>query len=146
MKWFVLCFVTVIGCGTTRYQLVTPCGKSSKSDIVAAMSALVAQEGFTVSLINENIGVLQASTPEEFSIWTGLNTTRQWSLTMRGDTVLMMAKTVSYSKNVFGATTGGAETYYNDNAHSDWTWYWNVRNGMATLCENQPVIIETTVR
>ena len=93
-----------------------------------------------VTQVNEKIGLLQASTAEEHSIWTGLYTANHWTFTIRNDTIYGMAKQTGTSKNAFGAVISTSETYYNDKVHRDHAWYWNVRNGLESLCEDQVII------
>jgi len=127
-------------CARRPVQIVSHCPQKTPKDIVAALAALVATEGMSVTLVNENVGVLQAATSPSYSAWTGLTTTNQWQFNVRGDTVYAYAKSLATSTNVFGATTGGAETPYDDDVHPDHKWYWNVRNGLQQFCGVQQLI------
>ncbi|MCE7933188.1 MAG: hypothetical protein DYG96_01205 [Chlorobi bacterium CHB2] len=126
--------VLFAACAPRPIQLTTPCASKSTKEIVAALSALVMAEGMQLTLVNDNIGILQASTAEDHSIWTGIYSTKQWVFTMKSDTVLAYAKTVDQSRNAFGAVLSTSETYYSDKVHPDHAWYWNVRRGLETLC------------
>lgn len=126
--------VLFTACAQRPIQLTTPCPTKPMREVVSSLSALVIAEGMQITLVNENIGILQASSPEDHSIWTGLYTIRQWIFTMKGDTVLAYAKTIDQSRNAFGATLATSETYYSDKVHPDHAWYWNVRRGLETLC------------
>jgi hypothetical protein len=132
----------MIGCAQRPIKLVTPCTTQSTSDLIAALTALVVSEGMNISLVNEKVGILQASTAEEHSIWTGATTSNHWTFTVRDGKVEAIAKSLSVSKNAFGATISSSETYYNDKAHKDWKWYWNVRNGLEALCGSKVEFIE----
>jgi len=110
------------------------------------------------------IGIVQGETASEHDIWTGQNTKRVWQVTVKPDFattamvsagdqaaltapqgskplfVLATAKTVSSSQNAFGATLSSNETYYDDSAHEDWEWYWDVRKGLESICGTKAVI------
>lgn len=128
--------VLFAACAPRPIQLTTPCASKSTKEIVAALSALVMAEGMQLTLVNDNIGILQASTAESHSIWTGTSSTLQWIFTIKGDTVLAYAKAIDQSRNAFGAVTYTNETYYSDSKlhPNSNAWYWNVRRGLETLC------------
>lgn len=109
---------------------------------MAALSALVMAEGMQITLVNDNIGILQAATAEDHSIWTGIYSTRQWIFSMKGDTVLAYAKSIDQTRNAFGGVVGTSETYYTDKLHPDNAWYWNVRRGLETLCGSKVEFIQ----
>lgn len=134
--------VAVGGCAPPRYQMRTACAGKTKSELVSAMTALVTQEAFTVTLVNENVGVVQANGTTEYSVWTQYYSTPVWQMSMKGDTVLLIAKIVSHKENVFGAQTGSGETYMADNAAETHTWYWNVRRGMENLCGSTAIVVK----
>lgn len=131
-----------VGCASRPIQLVTPCGSHDTKSTLKYLSGLVAAEGMQIELVNEDVGILRASLGPEHDFWTGMNLTKQWQFTIRGDTVLAFAKTISVSQNAFGATVGSSETYYSDKAHSDWTWYWNVRNPLQSFCGHEVIFIQ----
>jgi hypothetical protein len=127
----------IVGCAQRPIKLVTPCTSQSTSDLIAALTALVVSEGMNVTLVNEKVGILQASSAEDRSIWTGATTSNHWTFTVREGKVEPIAKSLTQTKNAFGATLSSSETYYTDKADQDWKWYWNVRNGLQTLCGSQ---------
>lgn len=56
--------------------------------------------------------------------------------------IFATAKTNTYTKNIFATMTGNSDTYYKDDSSQDWGWYWNVRDGLETLCGTKLVIVE----
>lgn len=134
--------VAVGGCAPPRYQMKTACPGRTKSDVVSAMIALVAQEAFTVTLVNENVGIVQANGTSEFSVWTGYYSTPVWQMTMKGDTALLIAKILFHKENIFGAQTSSTEAYMTDEAAETHTWYWNVRRGMESLCGSTAIVVK----
>ncbi len=150
MKWFlmVLLMVVVSSCGTTVYQLHTTCEQSNEEIFQGLMSVLLSSN-FMIKQNDPKNGYLQAETLSEYSIWTGQNEMRVWSFQLidsipksssgvvgekRLKKLISYAKAVIVQQNAFGATSGGYTLYYNDKAHKDWNWYWDVRNKIQQQC------------
>lgn len=132
----------VAACAQRPIQITAPCQTKSAKEIIANLSALMAAEGMQITLANEQVGVLQASTAEERDPWTGMYTTKAWSLVVKDGTVQAYAKTINQSRNAFGVVVATNETYYSDKVHQDWMWYWNVRRGLQELCGTDVTFIE----
>ena len=148
MKKFLLlisitCFLALSSCGTTVYQIKTDCQKASTEDLFKSITTLLLQEGFLIKQNDAKIGFIQAESIPNINFWTGFNETRMWIFQNNGGKVIAYAKVVMTKQNIFGASTGGAEVYYNDKAHQDWTWYWTVRNGLEKICGEKIEIIES---
>ena len=128
-------------CVKRPIQLTTPCPAKPVKEVVGTLSALVLAEGMQITLVNDNVGILQAATPEDHS-WTGAYSTNQWTFSMKGDTVLAFAKAVQQTRNAFGAMLSSYESYLTDEVHPDYLWYWNVRRGLEALCGEKVVFIQ----
>lgn len=134
--------ILICGCGTTMHQLNTTCNKPTE-ELFNQVSSVLLSEGFLIKQNDPKIGYLQAETIPSRNIWTGSTEIRYWIL-QRQDSILIAYAKVSYiTQNVFGATTGASELYYNDQAHKDWTWYWSIRNKIESVCENRIRFITT---
>jgi len=154
-----------VGCMTTKIQQHNiGCFDRSKADVVRSATALLVQNGFNVTMADTIVGIVQGETEPQHDIWSGQNTKRVWQVTVKpelaksaavtaGDQavltappgskplyVVATAKTVSSSQNAFGATLSSNETYYDDSAHEDWEWYWDVRKGLEGICGTKAVI------
>ncbi|MEJ5244312.1 MAG: hypothetical protein WHV28_01235 [Bacteroidota bacterium] len=151
MKHFIsilsaLAFLLLLNsCGTTVWQLKTDCN-SNTEDLFKRISMILMQENFLIKQNDPKIGYLQAETTPNYSFWTGMNETRYWIIIVQDNKVTAQAKVVYTQQNVFGATSGGTEVYYNDKAHSDWTWYWNVRNELEKTCGSKIIFVEKKVK
>ncbi len=144
-------------CGTTVWQLKTDCNISNE-DLFKQISQVLISEGFIIKSFDDKLGYLQAETQSKFNAWTGLNEIRYWifqspntssyssvtSATNKSNKIIAMAKVVYMQQNMFGATTGGSEKYYNDDVNKDWTWYWNVRNSLVQICGNKILFVKKT--
>jgi len=152
------------GCGTTIKQHHINCFDRSRADVLRSATALLVQTGFNITFADTIIGLVQAETAEQHNIWVGLFTKRVWQITVKpaigkfdkvtsGDQatlsappgsqplyIMATAKTIDRSQNIFGATISTSETYYDDNAHEDWEWYWDIRKGLETVCGTKAVI------
>jgi hypothetical protein len=134
--------MTLTSCGTTVYQLNTDCAKVSTEDLFKSITTLMLQEGFLIKQNDSKLGFLQAETVPKFNIWTGMNEVRYWIFQENNHKIIAFAKVIYTQQNIFGATTGGAEAYYDDKAHQDWTWYWSIRNGLEKICGSKIIITE----
>jgi hypothetical protein len=129
------------GCSPKIYEHQLNC-KLTNEQILAKFVQLVTSEGLTVENQDPKLGFANASSSEDFSVWTGVYTRRFWSITISDGRIYGFAKTSTYTKNVFGTMTGNSDTYYKDDSHQDWGWYWNVRDGLEELCSGKVTIIE----
>ena len=150
--------------GVKIQQHNLPCHSRNKAQVVQSAAALLVQHGFKITMADTLIGLVQAETDETFDIWSGTTGRRVWQISLRrelgpittakpGDNAILTqptdqnplfvvatAKTVTQSKNAFGATLASAEHYYDDKAHKDWEWYWGVRQGLESVCDAKVVI------
>ncbi len=137
---------TVAGCAPRPVMISAPCGARTKAEIIATLTPVLLAEGMEIKLANESLGLLQAETRPDFSIWSGATSVCKWSISVKSGTtpdaagasapVTIQAFASSYasSSNAFGATTATTETPYDDHAHPSHKWYWNVRNALAEYC------------
>lgn len=166
-----------VGCATKIHQHNLNCPTRSRAEIVRSSTALLVKNGFTITMSDTLIGIVQAETEETRSVWSAVNTKKVWqiiteqpvstnkqeqannksvstgsssSYSATGDAaapglvIIATAKTVDRTQSVFGAQTSASETYYDDDSHSDWEWYWDVRKGLEALCGSKIYI--TTVK
>lgn len=141
-----------------------PCHTRSRAEVLQSAMSLLVQHGFTITLADTTIGLVQAETEESRNIWSGANGKRMWQISIRPELgnfgsvqpgeqatltrpiegrsmfVVATARTVTRTTNAYGATLATAEEYYDDNSHSDWEWYWGVRSGLESLCGAKVVI------
>lgn len=137
-----LCFSS---CGTTVHKLTADCNVDNKV-LFSKITAILLQENFMLKSQDIETGYLQAETVPEFSVWTGMSETRYWIFHVRNNNAVTAQAKVVYSKtNAFGAATGGTTKYYNDDVHKDWTWYWNVRNELESVCKNKIIFLESKI-
>ena len=150
----ILSIFTLSSCGTTMYQLNNNCNLSSE-ELFPRISQILINEGFIIKTNDAKNGYLQAETIPKFNIWIGMSEVRYWIIQKNEQNgisatsnqpakpnLIAYAKVVYTQTNIFGASTGGAETYYNDKTSKDWQWYWNVRNALENLCGDKIKIIE----
>ncbi len=134
----------VVGCMSSRVHHQVQCQGQAKSEVLNAMSALLLIEGLEVKQVNEGVGVLQAATAESHDIWSGHYITKNWQFVIRGDSVMAWAFERRATRNALGAEISHTDTYYDDRAHSDWGWYWHVRQGLEELCGSKAVILKSS--
>ncbi len=135
--------VAVCGCAKKPILLTTPCPQVPVADFMRDMAAILMSEGFEVKVMNETVGLLQAESAPDHSIWTGATTVNRWSFTfVDGGCVQANASSYSGSQNVFGATTATSMTPYDDNTNKSVTWYWNVRNKLQQMCGYQITFVK----
>ena len=147
MKAVFYCFIIIFttSCGTTVYQLHTQCEKS-KEEVFKSITTLLLQENLQIKHSDMELGYIQAESIPQLNIWLGAEVQRVWVITYKENKIIASAKTITITRNAFGKTTGSAETYYNDDSHEDWTWYWNVRDGLENLCGNEIIITKKKVQ
>lgn len=144
------------GCAKRPVMISSPCGSHTKQEIVSTLTPLLIAEGMEIKIANESLGLLQAETRPDFSVWTGATTVFKWSISIKSPSpavgagsdsqgsaqpLVVQAYASSYTStsNAFGSTTGTAETPYDDHCHPDHKWYWNVRNALEEYCGAQLV-------
>jgi hypothetical protein len=113
----------VVGCSGPQ-QIVAPCSGKPQKDVIAYIASVMVNEGMEITLVNEEAGIVQAKSTGHS--WTS-GGDRYWSVSMRHDTVIAVAKVVSTGSMA-------STTYYGDNTHSSHTWYWSVRNAIEQVC------------
>jgi hypothetical protein len=141
---FLALFMLLTSCGTTVWQLQTECNATTE-DLFRKISVILMQENFIIKANDPKSGYLQAETAPSYNIWLGTNEIRYWQFQVIDNKVVAQAKVVNVQQNLFGATTGSSEHYFNDDAHSDWTWYWNVRNELEKLCGHKIIFVKKKV-
>jgi hypothetical protein len=164
---FTGCIVVAIaccaGCATSIKQHNIGCYDRSKADVLRSASALLIQNGFTITMADTIIGLVQAETAESRDIWSGTISKRVWQVNIKPELgkdvvagastaaltappgakpmyIMATAKTVNRTQNAYGATLSTSEVYYDDSAHEDWEWYWDVRKGMEEMCGTKAVV------
>lgn len=138
----IVCFFAFLlltaSCKTSVHQLQADCSKLSKREIMNSATALLLDEGLLIKNNDLNLGLIHAESTPSYNVWVGGTMTSMWTIRVDDSSrVTATAKSILQMQNAFGATTGGSETYYNDDVHEDWTWYWTVRNGLERLCGNK---------
>lgn len=153
------------GCMTTRIkQHNLPCHNRSQSDVIRSATSILVMHGFRITLSDTVVGIVQGETEESFSVWTGSISKRVWQVNIKKSLeknieineagksalaapasaqplfIIAIAKVVSKKQNAFGATMATSETYFDDDSHKDWEWYWNVRKGLEEVCGASAVI------
>ena len=131
------------GCGTTVYRLESKCDAVTTDSLFKSISILLIQKNFSIKQLDANDGYLEASTFPEWSVWTGMTSSKIWTFQKINDKIVASAKTLMQSQNMFGATTGSSVYYYSDKCHEDWDWYWDIRYSLEEICGNKIVIIKT---
>ena len=138
--------VLLISCTSPKWQMQAPCPGSSNEEIISALTALVAQEGMDIDIVNSGLGILQASMVGETK-WFTSDHTNHWNFNVRNDTIFAFAKMVKHSaerslkESSVTTTSTAQETYYStENADSEADWFWNVYNGITSLCPDQTII------
>lgn len=150
--------------GVKVQQHNLPCHTRTRAEVLQSAMSLLVQHGFTITLADTTIGLVQAETEESRNIWLGSSGKRMWQISIRpelgsvgaiqpGDQatlskpmegrsmfVVATAKTVTRTTNAYGATLATAEEYYDDKSHTDWEWYWGVRSGLESICGARVVI------
>ena len=162
---FAILGLFAVGCSGVKIQQHNiPCHTRTRADVLRSAMSLLVQHGFTVSIADTTIGLVQGETEESRDIWSGMITKRVWQISIRPELgkigelspadqaalskpaqqpsmyVIATAKTVNKTTNAFGATLSTAELYYDDDVHQDWEWYWEVRRGLESVCGSKVVI------
>ena len=142
-----LCSVATSSCSDTRWQMQAPCEKSSSEDLIASLTTLVGQEGMDIYIVDTKLGILQAQGIGK----TGMRSwgfSHHWNFTVKDDTIFAFAKVVKWwarsSNDDIGSRTTARnvkeEFYSTENAPKDASWFWNIYNGITTLCPGQPIV------
>lgn len=162
---FAILGLFAVGCSGVKIQQHNiPCHSRTRADVLRSAMSLLVQYGFTVSIADTTIGLVQGETEESRDVWSGMITKRIWQISIRPELgklgelsatdqaalskpaqqqsmyVIATAKTVNKTTNAFGATISTAELYYDDDVHQDWEWYWEVRRGLESVCGSKVVI------
>ena len=111
-----------------RWQMQAPCPEHERGEIMDMLAGLVAQEGMDITLVNLDIGILQASMVSPAELFEP-ERTNSWNFNVRNDTIYAIAKQV---ENNTGNNT--AEFLNDETASKSEFWYWNVRDGISALC------------
>lgn len=152
-------------CMTTKVQQHNlPCHDRTVADVVRSATSILVMNGFRITHTDTIVGLVQAQTDESHDIWSGAVSQRVWQIVMKPELknygevkageittlaaptdkkplyIIATAKVVSKSQNAYGATLATSEVYYDDNAHKDWEWYWDVRKGLEQICGATAVI------
>lgn len=139
MKLILLSLISLLSCTSYTYQLKTPC-KVSNAVLFERLTGTLVNEGLQIKTVTGNY-LLAESLPAKQ--WNGATTQVYWAFTTSKDTITGTAKSTSIYQNAFGAVLSTSETYFNDDAHRDWTWYWNVRNELENTFGDKVIIFET---
>ena len=136
-----LALATIAGCVQRPIRITTACTPHTTTELITALTSLVASEGMNVTLVNENVGLLQASSPEHTSLLTGTSS-NHWTFTIKDGRIDAYAKALFRTTNQYGATVSSSEYFYSDKDDRDNKWYWNVRNGLQRLCGDSITFVE----
>lgn len=165
--WSMATALFLVSCSGIKVQQHNlPCHTRTRAQAIQTATSLLVQHGFKITLADTLVGLVQAETEDTREMWTGAFMKRVWQVSVRPEIgpigiakpgeqetlskpqtgnsmfIIATAKTITRTTNAFGATLGTAEHYYDDEAHHDWEWYWDVRQGLESLC-NAKVIITT---
>lgn len=126
MKTLTLLFaLMLVSCGTVVQEHNVKCNKT-KQEIISAFSALGMRENMMPKMADANIGYARLESLPANNLWIGGTDIRVWQLQV-DDTGTIIA-------TAFNQHSTNTTTYYGDNTHEDWTWYWNIRKGLQQLC------------
>lgn len=158
------------GCMITRVKQYNvkqhnlPCHHRTQGEVIRSATSILVQSGFRITLSDTLIGLVQAETEEMVDIWTGVNSKRVWQISIKHSLdsnasitagnaqtlaappdiqplyIVALAKVVGHTQNAYGATLSTSEVYYDNEAHKDWEWYWDVRKGLESICGATSVI------
>src|SRR5687768_15313009 len=90
------------GCASVRTELVTPCASKSNLDVIKSLTSIVVTEGMRVSVVDADVGLLEAVTSESID-WAGAVNQGRWTFTIRNDTVRAFATASTIVRNPAGA-------------------------------------------
>lgn len=139
MKRLILIAVILLtSCSAPIYQIKSDCDKDG---IFKKLNIVLAQNGFQMKINDSDLGYMVAETSPKFNYWTSLNEAYQWNFQFTEGVLFAQFKKVSFSKNVFGATSNNNEVYYNDQTDRDMQQYWNIRKMIDRICESKATII-----
>ena len=135
MKNIILvCSVILLSCNANLVQgHNVKCNKTTQ-EIISAFSALGMRENMIPKMADANIGYARLETMPANNIWIGGSDIRVWQL--------QVDNTGTIIATAFNQHSTGATTYYGDNTHEDWKWYWNIRKGLQQLCGDSVRIIQ----
>lgn len=152
-------------CMTTKIkQHNLPCYQRTQVEIIRSATSILVMNGFRITLADTLMGLVQAETEEAHDVWSGRDNKRVWTISIKSSLdqeimttageqrtlesgqnskplyIVALAKVVSRSRNVYGATASASEDYYDNDSPKDWGWYWDVRKGLETICGATSVI------
>jgi len=130
-----LALVYLSSCTTTVYQMHLDC-EGKPEDTFRSITTILLKNGFKIEQSDLKLGYLSAQTPLEYSFLTGGDVQKEWVFQLDNGRYTAYATLIVIQKNIFGATTGQAKTYFSDRTHKDNLWYWNVRNNLQKICSN----------
>lgn len=135
MKYFLfMAILFFLGCAFPNYQIKGTYKDYQDADLLKKIASLVTNEDMEIYASDADIGMLRAKTLPRSSI--GATCTFHWIIQIDNGNITAKAKCDCYS--------GKYHTVYylGDNAKPDQYWYWNIRNGLARLCNNNIQIIQ----
>ena len=140
--------LTLASCTPTRWQMQAPCPGSTNAELISSLTALVANEGMDVLIVDSKVGILQARGTDDGGIFSS-DKMVHWNFSIRNDTIFAFAKKSSESINSSASSATGTVTttanvkeeyLTNENAGKREGWFWNVYNGVVGLCEDQVIV------
>lgn len=125
--------ILLSSCSYSSYQLKTNC-KVSNQVLFERLTGTLVNEGLQIKTVTGNY-LLAESNPESGRY--GIISTNVWIFTVQNDTITATAKE---KHNTDGYLSEGTVT---DGLKPEFTWYWNVRKELESICGNKVMLIET---
>ena len=132
---FVLMVILLTSCSTSIYKIKTECEKTN-DEIIRELSKLLLQEDFSITKSDLSMGYIEGESLPTKLAFVGL-CTKQWSFAINNGVITAYAKLLII--NEYGTVTD--TKYYYDNAPVEWSWYWNIRNGLQNICGHNVIFI-----
>lgn len=129
----VILLVMLASCAPTIIKHECDCRIESK-ELFSGLSSLAMSEGMSIKTADVSTGVFVAESDPVVEPISGATIVNRWQVSFVNNKVLATAKSLTQSKNAFGATLATSETYYNQNVHKDHAWYWSIRNYLESKC------------
>lgn len=149
MKHFLVLIFALFVCSCTNtnnvYKLSTAC-KTPAEQLFNELILIGTENNLNVKTYDLSKGVLILESDVK-TIIVGLGVTtfsKQWHIIYNNDTLRAFATRKRPITSETGVIISTIDTYYNDDeAGTDWTWYWDIRNRIEKVCGSK-IIFTTT--
>lgn len=134
--FLILIAIVSIGCQTIREspRIVHEYNyHHSESQIVNTLVPIFARNGFEFIQHNENLHLLQASSAPYYSMILATEVRPVWTITFEKDKLTAVAFNHYTQGHAF-------KIYLGSRTRKDLNWYWDIREALNKLCENERVI------